>query len=88
MRAEKNSFSFYILHCNSGISGQVIAGIIVDSLRFCILDGQFIRGQGYDRAGNMSLRKVLQLEFKKDFLCIVYTVTFMTLLNPMCCKRL
>ena len=42
------------LPCIDGISGQVLADMILDRIREYSLDPTFICGQRYDGAGNMS----------------------------------
>ena len=42
------------VHCKDGISGESIAGKIVETLERCSLEMTNCHGQGYDGAGNMS----------------------------------
>ena len=42
------------LPCMDGTSGQALADMILNRIREYELDPAFIRGQGYDGAGNMS----------------------------------
>lgn len=42
------------VHCDTGITSRAIADKIKSSLKKLSLDLNYLRGQGYDGAGNMS----------------------------------
>ena len=68
MRIERRLYR--IFSCEEGISGEALASLILDTIRRYGLDADFLRGQGYDGAGNMAgnLRGVkarIQAEFPK-----------------------
>ena len=45
---------YRIFSCEEGISGEALASLILDSIRRHELDADFLRGQGYDGAGNIA----------------------------------
>ena len=59
---------FIRFFCKEGIAGEALASLILDTIMRYGLEADFLRGQGYDGAGNMAGNlRVSRLEFKQSF---------------------